>query len=343
MNAQAKRRRSVSKAPRQEAASEGGAKEITGVGQETAEAVAEDGRRFPAGGSLVLSDHLPAERFVRLSVPCEPLLPCNPSVATGPDGSLRCLVRAVNYELGEEDGIWFRGNAAPNTVNYLADLAPDLSIKSIIRVDDVVQRGSRLPCRDGLEDGRLFWFNGRWCFTASGLHHGPRVRTTMALCGLTGSTVDTLEFLHSPHNAEMEKNWMPCVTDSRLAFVYSHHPAESYEVHPSRRRIWLSAFPALFKWSGGSQVIPYNGEGLGVVHQRRKHKNRVYYAHRLVAYNDNLEPVRAGREFYFRGEQIEFCAGIAQHGGYFILSFGVRDREAWLVRLTPTEVASLFV
>lgn len=341
MNVKAQRRRAVPKASRQETAAEGGAEENTGVGEKVAETVAQDGRRFPAGGGITLSDHLPSDRFVRLSVPCEPLLPCNPSVAAGPHGKLRCLVRAVNYELGEEDGIWFRGDPAPNTVNYLTDLDKNLQPSWFTKVDDALQRATRVPCRDGLEDGRLFWFNGRWHFTASALHHGPKVRTTMALCALDGSKIDTLEFLHSPHNSEMEKNWMPCVTDSQLAFVYSHHPAESYEVSPVRRRIWLSAFPALFKWSGGSQIIPYGGERVGVVHQRRKHKSRVYYVHRLVTYNSNLEPVRTGREFYFRGEQVEFCAGIAPHRGGYVLSFGVKDREAWLVSLTATEIASL--
>jgi hypothetical protein len=249
----------------------------------------------------------------------------------------------VNYELGEEDGIWFRGDPGPNTVNYLLDIAQDLSTSRIERVDDVAQRATRIPCRDGLEDGRLFWLKDGWHFTASGLHHGPRTRTTMALCSLNGARVETLEFLHSPHGREMEKNWMPYASSDYLAFVYSHHPAESYELYPARRRLWLGGHEPLVGWSGGSQIIPYGGEFIGVVHQRRKRRNRVYYTHRLVRYNANLEPTHAGREFYFRGEQIEFCAGLVEHNGGYVLSFGVKDREAWLLNLTANEVASLFV
>jgi hypothetical protein len=336
MNAQAKRRRSVSKAPRQESATEAGSQESAGA--ERPEAA------LPAEGSVILGDHLPADAFVRLSVPeSEKYLPCNPSIAKDGDGNLACLLRTVNYELGEEDGIWFRGDPAPNTRNYFVTLDADAKQKSVEWVDDLQVRQNRLPARDGLEDARLFWFDGAWQFTCSALHHGPRVRTTMALAKLNKTHIDRFEFLHSPHTREMEKNWMPCVNGTRLAFVYSHHPAESFEIYPARTRIWLGAFPALQGWSGGSQIIPYNGEWLGVVHQRRKHKNRVHYVHRLVAYNANLEPVRAGREFYFKGEQIEFCAGIVEHGGHFILSFGVKDREAWLVKLTSTKIASLFV
>ena len=280
---------------------------------------------------------------MRLEVPCAPMLPCNPSVAVGPGGELRCLIRAVNYELGETDGIWFRDDPGPDTVNYIADLGDDLSVARVERVDDAAQRASRLPCRDGLEDGRLFWFRGRWRFTASGLHHGPRVRTTMALCTLDegGTRVEELEFLHSPHTREMEKNWMPRADGDRLSFVYSHQPAESYQLMPTREKLCFESFPGLAGWSGGSQIIRHGDAWVGVVHQRRKERGRVYYAHRLVRYDDKLMPAHAGREFYFRGAQVEFCAGLAEHGGGFVLSFGVKDREAWLVRLTVAELGAL--
>jgi hypothetical protein len=334
MNAQAKRRRAVPKAPRQESPVEAGVEEGAGAARPEA--------ALPAEGRLVLSEHLPESAFVRLSVPeSEKYLPCNPSIAKDADGGLACLVRTVNYELGEEDGIWFRGDPAPNTRNYLITLGQDLSQQSVKWVDDLMARNTRVPARDGLEDGRLFWWRESWWFTCTALHHGPKVRGTMALCKLDKTTVSGLEFLHSPHGRELEKNWMPLAEGDQLSFVYMHHPSESYEYAPQKRRLWLGGFPPLAGWSGGSQLISHEGAYLGVVHQRRKHKNRVYYAHRLVQYNGNLEPFNAGREFYFRGEQIEFCAGLVQHGEQYVLSFGVKDREAWLVSLTAGQVASL--
>lgn len=330
MNAKAKRRRAVPEAPRQESPVQAG-------GEEAARAEA----ALPAEGGLILSEHLPASRFVRLEVPGEPYAPCNPSIAKDGRGGLSCLVRTVNYELGEEDGIWFRGDPAPNTRNYIISINPDLSQGVTELVDDREQRQMRLPAQHGLEDGRLFWWRDSWWFSASALHHGARTRTTMALCKLDGRRVSYLEFMHSPHSREMEKNWMPLVVRDRLSVVYSHHPAESYELSPNKRRIWLGECPALHGWSGGSQLIPYQGAHLGVIHQRRKHRNRVYYAHRVVQYNDNLVAEKIGKEFYFRGEQIEFCAGVVEHDGLYVLSFGVKDREAWLVSLTPSEIASL--
>lgn len=334
MNVKAKRRRAVPKAPRQEGATEVGVQE--GAGAEGAEAA------LPAEGGIILSDHLPSGAFVRLTVPeSERYSPCNPSIAKDSDGNLACLIRTVNYELGEEDGIWFRGDPAPNTRNYFVRLGRDLSQESTEWVDDLMVRANRVPARDGLEDARLFWWRDSWWFTATALHHGARTRGTMALCKLDGPRVDLLEFLHSPHSREVEKNWMPLVSDAQLSVVYSHHPSESFELHPVRRRIWLGGYPPLTGWSGGSQIIPYGGAYLGIVHQRRKRKNRVYYTHRLAQYNSNLEPFSVGREFYFRGEQIEFCSGLVEHDGRFIASFGVKDREAWIISLTATQIASL--
>ena len=337
MNVKAKRRAAVPKAPRQKGAAEAGAQEAPrATERRPAEAA------LPGEGRLVLSEHLPGGAFVRLLVPeSEKYLPCNPSIAKSEGGDLACLIRTVNYELGEEDGIWFRGDPAPNTRNYLVTLGQDLSQRSVQWVNDLMARNTRVPARDGLEDARLFWWRGGWWFTATALHHGPRVRGTMALCKLEGDTVTGLEFLHSPHGREIEKNWMPLAEGDQLSFVYMHHPSESYEYAPQKRRVWLGGYPPLAGSSGGSQLIPHEGSYLGVVHQRRKHRNRVHYAHRLVRYNGNLEPFHAGREFYFRGEQIEFCAGIVRHGGGYVMSFGVKDREAWLVSLTENQVASL--
>lgn len=334
MNAQAKRRRAVSKTPRQESPAEAGVQESAGAARPEA--------ALPAEGRLVLSEHLPDSAFVRLSVPeSEKYAPCNPSIAKSAAGDLLCLVRTVNYELGEEDGIWFRGDSAPNTRNYLIALDQNLTQKPAEWIDDLMVRTTRHPARDGLEDGRLFWWRDAWWFTCTALHHGPRVRGTMALCKLDKTRIEHLEFLHSPHNREVEKNWMPLAEGDQLSVVYTHHPSETYELYPARRRLWMGGYAPLAGWSGGSQLIPYEGAYLGVVHQRRKQRNRVYYAHRLVQYNGNLEPFAAGREFYFRGEQIEFCAGLARHDDGYVLSFGVKDREAWLVSLTPSQVASL--
>lgn len=336
MNVKAKRRAALPKAARQESPD---ATEETGEGG--GQEAAETGPARFAAGSLILSDHVPESRFVRLEVKCGDMYPCNPSIAKDGDGRLAVIVRCVNYLLGDEDGIWFRDDPGPNTHNYFGFLDRGLRQFEFRLVDDVEIRKTRPPAQNGLEDARLFWWENDWWFICTALHHGARVRGTMALSRLRDWRAGHFEFLHSPHGRELEKNWAPCVDGKTLSVVYSHHPAESYELAPSRRRLHIDGFPALAGWSGGSQLIRYGDMWASVVHQRRKDRNRVYYVHRVVRYDNNLAPIHVGREFYFRGNQVEFCAGLVEHEGDYILSFGVKDREAWLVRLTDSQFASL--
>ena len=167
----------------------------------------------------------------------------------------------------------------------------------------------------------------------------------MALCRLSSAdvpSVDELEFLVSPHSFEREKNWMPFVDGDRLGFLYYGSPAESYEIWPQNRRLNLGGDDGRLKgWSGSSQLIRFGEWWLGVVHQRQKQRGKHVYAHRLVTFNDLFIPVQVGREFFFRDETVEFCAGIASHRGHFVLSFGLMDKEAWLCELHPVQVASL--
>ena len=46
------------------------------------------------------------------------------------------MVRTVNYELGDEDGIWFRGDPAPNTRNYFVTIGSDFEPGAPVLVDD---------------------------------------------------------------------------------------------------------------------------------------------------------------------------------------------------------------
>lgn len=332
MNAKAKRRRTIPEAPRQESPGQAGAKE-------TAAAAKENATGF-APGRVILAEH--GVRMLRLEIPGE-YPACNPSIAADGAGNLACIVRTVNYTLGIEGGISFGNSPRPDTANWFVHITPDLTQGETRRIDESVVRSYRVPARDGLEDARLFWWRDGWWYMASACHHGPRCRNTMALCQLPhNGPVQELEFLVSPHNFEREKNWMPFVDGERLGFLYYGSPAESYELWPQNRRVNLGGDDGTLKgWSGSSQLVRYGQWWLGVVHQRQKQRGKHVYAHRFVMFNDLFIPIQIGREFFFRDETIEFCAGLVEHQGQYIASFGVMDREAWLCALAPVQVESL--
>jgi tetratricopeptide (TPR) repeat protein len=65
------------------------------------------------------------------------------------------------------------------------------------------------------------------------------------------------------------------------------------------------------------------------------------YSHRWVWFDGNWRLRRISPGFFLREHGIEFVAGLAQDGDELLLSFGVRDREAWFGRVALAEVLSM--
>ena len=97
--------------------------------------------------------------------------------------------------------------------------------------------------------------------------------------------------------------------------------------------------------SGGSQVVHVDDRTwLALVHEARTIPGRPnrYYQHRFVTFHADGRVDRISPPFFFHDRQIEFSAGLA----YFIendevvISYGVRDCEAWLATMKLDEVLS---
>ena len=48
--------------------------------------------------------------------------------------------------------------------------------------------------------------------------------------------------------------------------------------------------------------------------------------------------LQVSEPFYFHDKQIEFCAGLARFGDKLMVSYGVRDEEAWTATMDLDEV-----
>jgi hypothetical protein len=95
---------------------------------------------------------------------------------------------------------------------------------------------------------------------------------------------------------------------------------------------------------GGSQIIPWHGRYVGVVHECDLTKNRMgqkdaTYRHRFVVYDRDLKLIRVGDSFSFMGGRVEFCCGLAEYEGDLLLSFGFQDNCAFLLRV-PEKMAT---
>ena len=270
----------------------------------------------------------------------------NPSIYEA-NGSLRVVVRMHH------------GLHGKRPTNCVARVTKDWTI--------VDARG--LPVRvpaGRIEDVRMFMWNGRpWAICAT--HDGgtPITSVRQALLELNHTGTE-IERVHVQPSARHEKNWMPCVDGEELHLVYSVDPLivmtldHKKVAFPSA----MSIRPTTGHIRGGSQLVPWQGGWLAVVHQVHKpalttsgghnpllgfwptYNPRVgppvVYLHRFAFFNRELTTVKLGGLFNFKILGIEFCAGLTRWQGGFVAAFGVSDEEAWLAEITEETVAATF-
>ena len=98
--------------------------------------------------------------------------------------------------------------------------------------------------------------------------------------------------------------------------------------------------------SGGSQVIPFRGAYICLVHEARYRpgNNKRYYQHRFVLMNPTTGVTDITPPFYFHDKVIEFAAGLAWHpdNERLLISYGREDKEAWIASVDWHDVAGMF-
>jgi len=256
--------------------------------------------------------------------------PHNPSVCVH-DGQLVACVRVLT-------------GGVSITRNILGTINGQGALEDQREMRDLVKSPSRNPhVRSyGFEDMRLFVRAGRLWGSATVADRVPGdLMAKIAVLELDqlGNVVEC----HMQPSDRIEKNWMPIAGEDELRFVYGVEPTvmvctyddRTHMVMPEPRRM-----PNVTgHLRGSSQVLHWKRGYLCVVHQ--VHAGRPTYVHRFVELDERLQLVRMGRPFFFREEGIEFCAGAALWGSHLVLSFGVRDREAWIALLDEHEIEGM--
>jgi len=286
-------------------------------------------------------------RFRRIEI--EPAHPgwslFNPSVAVH-DGQLVGIVRSSNYRI--ENGRYVMPDADDQVIrteNLLVDIDADLAVsnRTPLAVD--------YPQTDypvvGLEDCRLRVVDGRLGVSATVRNVSPfDGRCRIATAGIdraagvfTGLRV--LDGLTSRH----EKNWMPIAGTGSWLYA-CHHDGHVVTVDRDRdlpggytlgRRLPSPAIAAEFR--GGSQLVPFRGGWLALIHETCHLPETRVYEHRFVWFDERLGVSRLSPVFAFRETKaIEFAAGLAAVGDRLVASFGVRDAEAWLMDVAAEDV-----
>lgn len=270
---------------------------------------------------------------------------CNPSILRLAEGGFRVMLRGCNYDIDTGHG-FFTGSAlskVPDTQNYLVDLDADLTLRDMRFAEDRHIR-AETAALDGIEDFRLFEWQGETWALGTALNFAARTNV-MVLCRLDGHVLADPVFLRSPQGAKMEKNWTPAIVDGALTLIYTHRPLRllTYRNGALRETALRDAPASLQGYSGSSCALPYGNGFVSVVHRYRSVKDLRWrvYEHRVVEYGPNLSIRRVGQPFRFEEDGVEFCAGLALASDGVILSYGVRDRKAVLLRISHDAFAGL--
>jgi hypothetical protein len=82
-------------------------------------------------------------------------------------------------------------------------------------------------------------------------------------------------------------------------------------------------------WKGGSQAIPHDDGWVFVIHESVNYSDRPrVYWHRLVYMDKSFKITKYTNPFCLTKIGVEYCAGVSEHRGELVLSFGVDDRRA---------------
>jgi len=269
----------------------------------------------------------------------------NPTVIAH-GGDLVAIVRSSNYQI--VDGRYVMPEADGQTIR---------TENLLVRFDAELRPVSRRPLEvtypkteypvDGLEDCRLRAVGTGLGVSATVRNVAPfdgRCRIAIGTIDLATATVTDLRVLDGITTQDHEKNWMPI--GRRGGWVYAcRHDGHvvTIDQDPDLPGGWQivrrSPAPVIAsEFRGGSQLVPFRGGWLAVIHEVAHTPRGRSYEHRFVWFDERLALASMSQPFWFRESRaIEFAAGLAILPGRVIVSFGVRDAEAWLVELGEEE------
>jgi len=298
------------------------------------------------------------QKQLKFQPPYAGYTPMNPSITNfdgmnpGPGMGMLCNLRCVNYRMDNEGRYLINGtdgeaNATNpiDTRNFVIKIGDDLSM--VGHAHEIVW-SRPAPAFDlvtGLEDVRLYrdGYNSGLCASAC-----VRELNVGGVCQQVSMSLDFVDGIWKIKDYRVmsgvdqhEKNWMPVVGTKTFAYRL-----DTMKYPPGDPRVEKVYHPQeIGDISGGSQLVRYKNGWIAVVHESRYLPGtcRRYYQHRFAWFNQDLSLRRLSLPFLFQDRQIEFCAGLAEHpnGIDLVLSYGIRDEQAWLGQVSKEEVAMM--
>ena len=275
---------------------------------------------------------------------------CNPSFFPF-HGEVRGIVRTVNYEKeNRADHFRFLSGNQWDTVNYFVKLSHEDDVSIINRIEDSEFRKDGLS-ECGMEDLRVFTHREKHYVIGSLASGIPSSKSTVFIARFEpeSGVLSRPAQIASPVGKPREKNWMPFEwpgSESDLHVIYSLSPMTVYRVNLDENTSSLGEkrvmeVPLPYAYSGGTNMVPYKGGVLGLIHRRTVVGGVSYYKHAFLYLGKALGECRVSKEFFFKSRGIEFAVSLFLQDGKIHIGYGELDRVAWFDRYTEDLLSRL--
>ncbi len=308
----------------------------------------------------------------------KPLL-VDPSIMEGPsltnpsviniDNNIIVNIRNVNYTLYHSEKNKFEHRWGPlsyihpehdmhlRTTNYISLLdSNNLDHISTAKVDTSTLDVQPLWDFVGLEDARLiYWDNKLYlCGVRRDTTTNGVGRMELSEISLDSTGAKEISRFRIPVPNEQEycnKNWMP-ILSMPYTFIKWCNPLEIIQTDPINKtsKVILSSKECITgysDWRGSSQVISLNNYYLAIVHETYLYKSELgnkdaTYRHRFLLWDKNWQIITISPIFSFMDTKIEFCCGMDIINNNILITFGVQDNAAYILK-SPINFIEKFI
>jgi len=288
----------------------------------------------------------------------------NPSVLVV-DDKILVNIRNVNYtlyhsELNRFEHMWGplsyihpENDMHLRTTNYIAELNDDLDIIWYNKIDTSLF-DTYEPKWDfvGLEDCRLVKWNDKLyvCGVRRDTTSNGQGRMELSEIVIDGSEVKEVSRYRIPGPPPDEeycmKNCTPII-DKPFHLLKWTNPTALMKFDPSGEETEVFEMGSFVQRKndlrGGSQVLSFNDGYLSLLHETdlytsEQGKKDATYRHRFVVWDKNFQIQKTSKLFSFLDTKIEFCCGMTEYKDNYLITFGVQDNAAYILKISKSLV-----
>jgi hypothetical protein len=235
------------------------------------------------------------------------------------------------------------------TVNYISELDDDLNTVQYYKVD-TSNFDTYRPQWDfvGLEDVRLIEWEDKI--------YGIGVRRDLDTKGTGRMELSEFQFLDNGVK-EVSRYRIPGPAPDDEYCMKNCTPIEGMPFHllkwtnvtalmkfdPTRNNntevfVTTEYAPGYGDMRGGSQVIKYKDGYITLIHETSLYnseqgKKDATYRHRFVTWDKDFKNQKFSKLFSFLNAKIEFSCGLADYGDSFLITFGLTDNTAYILKV----------